>query len=143
MQFVAKTFDELNTTELYELLKARATVFIAEQHIEYVDEDDIDYDSLHCFFTDGKAVNAYLRAYYTEEDTVRIGRVLTIEHGKGLGLRLMRESINQIERRLPNKKLFIDAQKHAVGFYEKCGFTVVSDEFLEQDIPHVRMEYNV
>ena len=45
--FVAKTFDELSTKELYEILKARAAVFVVEQNIVYQDMDDKDYDSLH------------------------------------------------------------------------------------------------
>ena len=33
----------------------------------------------------------------------------------------------------------MDAQKHAVPFYEKFGFLVISDEYLEEGIPHVDM----
>lgn len=141
MQFVAKTFDELTTTELYELLKARAEIFITEQHIEYVDEDDVDYRSLHCFFWDERTVTAYLRAYYVNDDAVRIGRVLTLRHGEGMGRKLMGESMKVIPERLPCKTICMDAQKHAIGFYEKCGFFVTSDVFPEAGIEHVRMEY--
>ena len=141
MRFAAKTFDELTTAELYEILKARAEIFITEQHIEYVDEDDVDYHSLHCFCQDGRRVTAYLRAYYIDGDTVKIGRVLTVTHGVGMGLKLMRESMRVIPERLPCKTICMDAQKHAVGFYEKCGFHVTSDEFLEEGIVHVGMEY--
>ena len=38
------------------------------------------------------------------------------------------------------KKITMDAQKHAVGFYEKFGFKVTSDEFLEEQVVHVVME---
>lgn len=34
----------------------------------------------------------------------------------------------------------MEAQKYAIGFYEKFGFKVVSDKFLEDGIPHVVME---
>ena len=37
----------------------------------------------------------------------------------------------------------MDAQAYAVGFYEKFGFKVVSDEFLEEGIMHVKMEKDV
>ena len=49
MHLVVKKFDELTTTELYEILKARA-VFVVEQNCVYQDLDDIDYDSLHVFY---------------------------------------------------------------------------------------------
>ncbi len=34
----------------------------------------------------------------------------------------------------------MNAQKQVVGFYEKFGFKVVSDNFLEEGIIHVVME---
>lgn len=49
MKLTVKKFQELTTTELYEILKARAEIFIMEQEINYQDMDDIDYKSLHCF----------------------------------------------------------------------------------------------
>lgn len=142
MQLIAKTFDELNTVELYEVLRARAEIFALEQGICYQDMDGIDYESLHCFFTTDTEVTAYLRAFYTDDsqETVRIGRVLTINHGMGIGRDLIKQSLSAIKERMHCKKIILDAQKHAVGFYEKCGFEIVSDEFLEAGIPHVVME---
>ena len=35
------------------------------------------------------------------------------------------------------------SQKHAAGFYEKFGFKITSDEFLEEGIVHVMMEMDV
>ena len=34
----------------------------------------------------------------------------------------------------------MDAQKHATGFYEKFGFQITSDDFLEEGVVHVVME---
>jgi ElaA protein len=36
-------------------------------------------------------------------------------------------------------RIIMDAQKYAVPFYEKHGFTVTSDEYLEEGIVHVDM----
>ncbi len=56
----AKFFNELNTSELYELLKVRAAVFIVEQNCVYQDLDDKDYESLHVYFEDdADAINSY------------------------------------------------------------------------------------
>ena len=65
-----------------------------EQNIHYQDMDNIDYKSLHCFFVEDSKVIAYLRAYYEENDIdiVRIRRVLTLEHGKGIGKELITKS---------------------------------------------------
>ena len=37
------------------------------------------------------------------------------------------------------EKIYIEAQCYAIGFYEKFGFQVTSEEFLEDGIPHVEM----
>ena len=39
MELFAKSFEELDTTELYEILKARAEIFVMEQNIMYQDMD--------------------------------------------------------------------------------------------------------
>ena len=84
MNLIAKKFDELTTNELYEILKARAEIFIMEQNIHYQDMDNIDYESLHCFFVEDNKVVAYLRAFYQNENknVVKIGIVLTLKNGK-------------------------------------------------------------
>ena len=130
-KLITKFFSELTTRELYEIVRARTEVFLLEQKIICQDFDGVDYDSLHCFLEcDGRVV-AYLRAYRSEEDTVKIGRVLTIPHGVGLGKRLMKEAILQIKGRMNSKAITLHAQKHAQGFYEKLGFKVTSPDFLE------------
>ena len=145
MNITAKKFDELTITELYEILKARAEIFIMEQNINYQDMDDIDYKSVHCFIQEGNKVIAYLRAFYKSEDrsVVKIGRVLTLEHGKGVGRVLLEESIKAIKEKMQCNQIYIEAQKHAIGFYEKFGFVTTSGEFLEEGIIHVAMELNV
>ena len=142
MGFVAKTFDELTAKEIYEILKSRAMVFQMEQGIHYVDPDDVDYDSIHIFrMTDGR-VDAYLRAYRTEEtadDTLKIGRVLTLEHGNGLGTELMKYAIHILPKMTGCKKIIMDAQKRAEEFYKRLGFVVTSDEYMEEGVVHIDM----
>ena len=143
MNFIAKVFDELTTAELYELLKARAKIFVEKQGIRYVDMDDVDYHSLHCFLWENGAVKACLRAYALDGTTVKIGRVLSISHGEGLGARLMEHSLPEIKRVFGCDKIVVDAQSHAEGFYKFVGFTTVSEEFTEEGIPHVKMQMKI
>ena len=142
MDFVAKKFNELSASELYEILKARSQIFIVEQNINYNDMDDVDYNSMHCFIKDNNKIVAYLRAFCKDDYTVKIGRVLTINHGNGLGRKLMEDSIVEIKNKLNCRKICVDAQKHAVGYYRRFGFNAVSDEFLEEGIVHISMELN-
>lgn len=144
MNLISKKFEELNTVELYEILKARSEIFIMEQNIHYQDMDNIDYRSLHCFFMEDNKVTAYLRAFFQDEnkEVVKVGRVLTIKHGNGIGKDLMLQSLTAIREKMKCKKIIMDAQKHAEGFYEKLNFKTVSDDFLEEGIVHVSMEYD-
>ena len=107
----------------------------------YLDMDNIDYSSLHCFFMEDGKVIAYLRAFYDDEkkETVRIGRVLSLEHGRGWGKALMEKSLPEIYSRMKPQKIVMDAQKYAIGFYEKFDFRVSSSEFWEEGILHVKM----
>lgn len=140
MELIAKTFEELDTRELYEILKARSEIFLLEQGIVCQDMDDEDYKSLHCFFTEEGKVTAYLWAFYIDKQTVKIGRVLTLKHGNGTGRELMNRSLKAIEEKMNCKKITVNAQKQAMGFYEKLGFKVTSDEFLEERVIHVKMD---
>ena len=47
MQIVIKTFQELTTTELYDLLQLRSEVFVVEQDCVYQDVDGKDNKALH------------------------------------------------------------------------------------------------
>ncbi len=139
MNIKARFFNELNTAELYELLKARAAVFVVEQNCIYQDLDDKDYESLHVYFEDDGKITAYLRAFIKDKDTVQIGRVLTLQHGTGVGGMLLKEGIRQVRKKFNPKQVYIEAQCYAAGFYEREGFKICSDEFIEDGIPHVQM----
>lgn len=143
MELKTKFFNELNKTELYELLKARAEIFVVEQNCAYQDLDDKDYKSLHIFYEDDGRVVAYLRAFKKDDEIVQIGRVLTIKHGIGLGGKLLKEGIEQIRAIMKPKRIYIEAQCYATGYYEREGFIVSSEEFLEDGIPHVQMVLDI
>ena len=105
------------------------------------DLDDLDYNGLHVFYEEEGKVLAYLRAFPKEDSdhVVQMGRFLTINHGTGLGGRLLIEGLHQIVEKMNPKEIYIHAQCYATGFYERAGFQICSEEFLEDDIPHVEM----
>ena len=100
MAVYSKVFSELTTKELYEILKARAAIFVVEQNCVYQDLDDRDYDSLHVFFEEDGKVTAYLRAFSKGNGVVQMGRVLTRQHGTGLGKKILKEGIKKIRERM-------------------------------------------
>ena len=139
MNLHIKTFEQLSSTELYEILKARSAVFVVEQTCPYQDIDGGDYESLHVYLEEEGKILAYLRCYEQDEHTVRIGRVLTMERGKGLGRPLMEAGIQAVREHYKANSVYIEAQCYAIGFYNKFGFEVCGEEFLEDGIPHVPM----
>ena len=143
MELKIKFFDELTTRELYEIVRARTEIFLLKQRIICQDFDGVDYDALHCFLEQDGKILAYLRAFPAEDGSVRIGRVLSITHGIGLGKALMQQSLPKILTLLPCTAITLHAQKHAQGFYEKLGFTATSEDFLEEGVRHVAMRMEV
>lgn len=140
MKLTVKTFNELNIDELYEILRVRSEVFVVEQTCIYQDIDGIDKKSFHMFFMEDGEIPAYLRVFFIEEGVVQIGRVLTTKRGMGLGGELLEKSLKAIKERMNPLKIYLEAQCYATGFYERKGFTIISEEFLEDGIPHVAME---
>ena len=60
-------------------------------------------------------------------------------HGKGYG-RQLNEAAENFARSEGFKTMFCNARKTAVPFYQRLGYAVVSEEFLEVGIPHFVME---
>lgn len=137
-----KSFQELTTEELYEILRTREAVFIVEQRCPYPEADGKDYDAMHLFYRDeyGRVV-AYLRLYDKkgEPGTIQVGRVVTAKRGIGLGRRILHDGVTYAIESMNARRLYLHSQVYAIGFYEKEGFTVASDEFMEDEIPHVQM----
>jgi predicted GNAT family N-acyltransferase len=65
--------------------------------------------------------------------------VLNVLQGKGIGRALMQFAEN-LARDHGYKVLTMHARKNAIGFYEKMGYIVSGEEFLEVSIPHFEME---
>jgi len=73
--------------------------------------------------------------------TVRLRQMAVLNNlqGKGIGRALMTFAEN-LARDHGYKILSMHARKNAIGFYEKMGYKVASDEFIEITIPHFVME---
>ena len=141
MELVIKNFDRLTAREVYEILKIRTAVFVVEQNCPYQEVDGTDYNSLHVWLEENDEIKAYLRAFPKDESgkTVQVGRVLSKERGVGLGAKVLAAGIEAVKTELAPERIFIEAQTYAMPFYEKFGFVVSGEEFLEDGIPHIPM----
>lgn len=118
----------------------RRVVFIKEQGVSEADEiDDLDPVATHLLATaDGRPVGS---ARIVPLDGVgKVGRVCVLAEarGTGLGAALMRAAVAEC-RRMGLKKVKLGAQVHALGFYERLGFTAVGAVFDDAGIPHREM----
>lgn len=146
MEIKVKRFNQLTIDELYEILKIRAEVFVVEQNCVYQDVDGKDKQSYHVWIEDDGKIKAYLRVIdkgVAFPDCAGIGRVETLERGAGWGNILLPAGIDVVKNTMQESKIKIEAQVYAVPFYEKFGFVINSEEFLEDGIPHVEMILNM
>lgn len=142
MEVFVKKFDELSVEELYEILKLRSEVFVVEQNCVYLDLDDKDKGAWHVWLANGDEVVACARVLdvgVSYKDSLSIGRVVSKYRGVGLGAAVMEAAIDTAIEKYGNLPITISAQKYATAFYEKFGFIVSSEPYLEDDIPHVKM----
>jgi len=120
-----------------DLRRIREAVFIVEQGVPpELEWDADDVDAVHFLaFEDDFAVGASRLLLDGQ-----IGRVSVLKDWRGLhiGEMLMQATIAEAERR-GLKRQMLTAQAHAIRFYERLGFRVASEEFLEAGIPHVDM----
>lgn len=141
MEIFVKTFDELTTRELYEILKVRAAVFVVEQNCVYQDLDDKDDEAVHVFLKEDEEIVSYARVFKKkdEQDVFQMGRVLTVRRNEGYGKKTVSTCLNVCKDVLHGKEVFIEAQCYARAFYESFGFQKTSEEFLEDGILHIEM----
>lgn len=129
---------ELTTSQLYDLLQLRVTVFVVEQTCPYPELDGRDLlpDTRHLWVAGDRGIDSYLRLL-REGGHYRVGRVVTAKHvrGQGLAARLMTAALGFIG----DTDSVLHAQTYAQGFYAKFGYVPEGEEFDEDGIPHITM----
>lgn len=145
MEIYVKRFEDLSSEELYEIIKIRIAIFSLEQNCLYQDLDDKDKNAYHVYIKENDKIKAYLRVLdkRISSDEVSIGRVLTTEREVGFGNKILAEGIRVAKEKMNTDKIKIEAQSYAKGYYEKFGFRQISNEFLEDGIPHIKMILNI
>ncbi|GAB5099453.1 GNAT family N-acetyltransferase [Caballeronia sp. HLA56] len=147
IQWRWKRFDDLTTTEVYDMLAARSAVFVVEQNCVYGDIDGYDVDAWHLLaYGEDEQLAGYLRVllpgFPKESETdVRIGRVLTTVKFRGfkLGNAMLERALDHIIAQWPDQPISLHAQAHLQKFYGAFGFVASSGVHDEDGIPHVWM----
>lgn len=146
MEITTKTFKELSTKELYQILELRSEVFVVEQNCVYQDVDGKDEKALHVIGTKNGKVVAYTRMFKPDDyfKNPSIGRVVVAKEERkyGYGKVIMQASVDEMDKRFPNSTIELSAQTYLLKFYNELGFVAQGEEYLEDGIPHVRMMKN-
>ena len=117
--------------------RIRESVFIAEQGVPpELEWDGEDAEAVHFLAFAGELAVATARLL----SDGHIGRVAVLKDWRNqkIGHALMSTTLAEAERRGLRRQL-LSAQVHATRFYERLGFAVVGDEYLDAGIPHVEM----
>ena len=119
----------------------RRVVFIDEQGVSEEDEvDGLDGEAIHLLAFDGDEPVGTARLL-VKGAVGKIGRVcvLPVARGTGLGAALIRAALDELRRQPGVTVAYLGSQSHATGFYEKLGFVVEGEEFMDAGIPHRHM----
>jgi predicted GNAT family N-acyltransferase len=117
------------------LCAIRTEVFIEEQHVPPALEwDDLDPLAKHILAQDANG-NPVGCARIIAPGS--IGRMAVKSHlrGQGIGQALLNAAI-AVCRRHSWTQVSLAAQTHAIPFYEKSGFVVTSEVYMDAGIPH-------
>lgn len=147
MEIIIKSFSELTSIELYEILKVRAEVFVVEEKIIYNDVDGKDYKSWHLILKEENKIIGYLRIIEAgvSYKAISIGRVLVIEseRKRQMGRKILKAAIDYIKNELKEKEITISAQFYLKKFYESLGFVAITEMYIEEGIEHIKMKLEV
>ncbi|OJF96490.1 GNAT family N-acetyltransferase [Alkalibacterium sp. 20] len=132
------------SSQIYlDAIAIRKIVFIEEQQVdESLEIDDLEDKTLHIVGYKDKLPICTARLLKKEDESVKIQRVavLAAYRKKGVG-RLLLEQLEKISKeQLSAARLALDSQDHAISFYEKIGYSVKGDGFLDAGIPHHYMQ---
>lgn len=140
MELIVKELDQMTSTEFFEVAQERVKVFIVEQNCPYQEIDEDDRIAKHVMLKKEGQLVAYTRIM-EREDVVTFGRVLVVKdyRNQELGKKIVALTLAEINGLETHKDIKISAQNYLVDFYQAFGFNVVSDVYLEDDIPHIDM----
>ena len=116
----------------------RESVFIHEQAVpKELEWDGLDPRCAHALAWNdqGDAIGtARMQANGT------IGRMAVLKDWRGRGAgRALLEALLDLAGKQRLERVALSAQTHAIGFYERAGFHVVGEPFMDAGIPHRKM----
>ncbi len=132
---------DIRPETLYRILQLRVDVFVVEQRCAYreLDGRDLEPDSWLLWVTGADGTVLATLRIIRDPSAARIGRVATDRSARsgGLAAGLMRRALELADA--AGHDVVLDAQSPLRDWYERFGFVVSGDPFVEDGIPHLPM----
>ncbi len=125
--------------DIADCMRVRLWVFVGEQEVPLEDEvDDDDAIAIHYLVRD-RNIPVGTARLVPKGSFAKIGRLAVLRPHRccGVGSAIMAYILATDGRAY--ERLILDAQLHAIPFYERWGFRAEGETFMDAGIPHRRM----
>jgi predicted GNAT family N-acyltransferase len=133
---------DYGTEEYQQMLRLRKDILRQPLGLNFSQEElEREKDNLLMAAFDDDKMLACCMLVEEDPQTVRL-RQMAVQNdlqGQGIGKALMQFAEN-LARDRGYQKITMHARKNAAGFYERMGYRIIGDEFIEITIPHYLME---
>ena|SRR5690625_4057165 len=126
--------------EINDAFHVRTIVFIEEQNVPVEEEmDRFDKDAIHLVgYIQEKPIAASRLRWIDNYGKLERLCILKEHRGKSYGTKMIQKMETETLKNGFNQTK-LNAQTHAIKFYEQLGYKVISEEFIDAGIPHVTM----
>ncbi|WP_203362017.1 GNAT family N-acetyltransferase [Bacillus sp. REN10] len=127
--------------ERNDALEIRKLVFVEEQNVPLELEIDEFEDSSTHFVLYSKEQPCGAGRFRTKDGMGKAERICVLANvrGKGVG-QLIMNALEDFAKEQGLPGVILSAQMHAIPFYEKLGYEVISEEYMDAGIPHKTMK---
>ena len=128
-------FDNVHSPDIVQI---RVQVFAEEQGIDYtLDFDGLDESATHALVLSG-GVSVGTGRILSDGHIGRIA-VLKDARNQGVGAKVLKALVGEAKKR-DYKRVYLGSQMHATEFYEKQGFNICGEVFMDAGLEHIEME---
>lgn len=141
-----KVIRALDLDVLKRICKVRNDVFVVEKGVpEDIESDSFDVIDGQCdHFLLVSSEDTGAARVKRVDDSIVLQRFCVYNKYRKCGYgRYLIKYIEDYYTNLGYKSVSLDAKCHAAGFYEACGYSIVSEPFIEADVLHVKMLKNL
>ena len=129
-----------NDQQQEDAYSVRKKVFVDEQQVPKKRKSIILESEATHFLLYYNHETCWSRSFRVVDGYGKVERICVLKEfrGSGAGKALM-DKIESFAKNLGLNQLKLNAQTHAIPFYSKLGYEIVSEEFYEAGIPHQSM----